>query len=1000
MKNLKKVLAFVVVFAMMLTSAVSAASFPDVADEASYAEAATILSSLGLMIGDDMGNFNPDKILTRAEATALIMRAKGLEAASAGAAGATQFTDVAADHWASGYINLAAQSNVVAGYGDGTFGPEDEVKYEQFVKMVVAALGYEPKANTLGGYPSGYLIIASQKNITKSAQGAAGQPAARKTVAQILFNALDVNMMEQTVFVVGQEEFEECSDTLLKNYLYVDKYEGIINNVAYSTLADDSIKTTIGFKDVDGVDELVINGVKSSNWTYNYNYTTLNAGETNAATLLGYEVSAYVGEDELTGEEIILAVAPRTGRNEVVTLDYTQLAGIVDGAVEYYANASDNSTQSLELAASPVYIYNNGTADGSDAATFIAQSNATAPGVATFLNNDGDDDYDYVFVTEYDDDAHCVVNTVDAANGIVVDKNSQEVVDLEEDNTIWTIIKDGEIIALEDIAVGNVLSIAEGSMTGNTMKLKTVYVSDVIVEGAVTESRTDSNRINWYTIAGEEYADNGANIQVGDEGKFYLNVDGKVIYKEAVRVAADNYAYLLEAGLKTGLGGGAVELKFINAAGEWTVAEVASRVTIQKGDKRNTVDSTKNNVLPSPAPVMTKGYAKDFGIYTLTETSSVITAATAVPQLFQYELNSAGKVSKIYLPTDVASEADEYFSEDMSTYASLDALNNTTVDTYKTAEYKASAMKLGNVYLTENTKVFCVDLDERNGKKEDGVIISSVESVLKDDTRYAVKVFDQDIDGYASVIVVYDAQSEIDEATHPLVITKVSSATNAAGYPVTKFYGYQAGEAVEAEGAEGDTWTVTVNGSPASYTPAAGDVVIFSLDGSGAINKIDVLMKASDARAVAAEATDDFGTEEAPGADRYTTNLTGTYAGPDDDSGNVTVNNTFAYVSKTLSNNRAIINWEDSGYQNDTVTLRGQDLNFYVVNVNRDGNFSVNTGSFSDLEASNKADKAGSWAYIRTVDGAPVAVVIYSYTNRFAVSVDRDGVVADITPAP
>ena len=64
MKNLEKVLAFVVVFAMMFTFAVSANTFPDVPETASYAEAVNILSSLGLMIGDENGNFHPDTILT------------------------------------------------------------------------------------------------------------------------------------------------------------------------------------------------------------------------------------------------------------------------------------------------------------------------------------------------------------------------------------------------------------------------------------------------------------------------------------------------------------------------------------------------------------------------------------------------------------------------------------------------------------------------------------------------------------------------------------------------------------------------------------------------------------------------------------------------------------------------------------------------------------------------------------------------------------------------
>ena len=128
MKDLRKVLALVIAFTMMLGFGVSASVFPDVADDASYAEAVTTLNALGIMCGDDKGEFRPDATITRAEAAAVVIRAKGLEEASNGAKGATAFSDVAADHWATGYINLASQSGIVNGFTDGTFRPEERQK--------------------------------------------------------------------------------------------------------------------------------------------------------------------------------------------------------------------------------------------------------------------------------------------------------------------------------------------------------------------------------------------------------------------------------------------------------------------------------------------------------------------------------------------------------------------------------------------------------------------------------------------------------------------------------------------------------------------------------------------------------------------------------------------------------------------------------------------------------------------------------------------------------
>ena len=141
MKNLKKVLALVVALTMVLGT-VAFASFTDVTAEADSFTAVQTLSSLEILNGYEDGTFKPEGDITRAEFCAVVCRALGLEGSANGAKGATQFTDVAADHWASGYINLAAGQKIVNGYGDGKFGPEDNVTYEQAVKMLVVALGF------------------------------------------------------------------------------------------------------------------------------------------------------------------------------------------------------------------------------------------------------------------------------------------------------------------------------------------------------------------------------------------------------------------------------------------------------------------------------------------------------------------------------------------------------------------------------------------------------------------------------------------------------------------------------------------------------------------------------------------------------------------------------------------------------------------------------------------------------------------------------------------
>ena len=58
MRNLKKVIALVAVFAMLVSTVAFAGSYTDVADTDNYAEAIEMLSSLNILTGDKDANGN------------------------------------------------------------------------------------------------------------------------------------------------------------------------------------------------------------------------------------------------------------------------------------------------------------------------------------------------------------------------------------------------------------------------------------------------------------------------------------------------------------------------------------------------------------------------------------------------------------------------------------------------------------------------------------------------------------------------------------------------------------------------------------------------------------------------------------------------------------------------------------------------------------------------------------------------------------------------------
>jgi len=140
-----------------------APTFADIKDD-SYVDYIIGLGYINLFKGDEKGNFNSESTITRAEFATIVCRMLGYEEEANRHKGKSLYTDVSENHWASGYIYVASELGVISGYGDGRFGPEDPVKYEQAIKMLVCALGYNSKEiasdsgfNSDIPYPDGYM---------------------------------------------------------------------------------------------------------------------------------------------------------------------------------------------------------------------------------------------------------------------------------------------------------------------------------------------------------------------------------------------------------------------------------------------------------------------------------------------------------------------------------------------------------------------------------------------------------------------------------------------------------------------------------------------------------------------------------------------------------------------------------------------------------------------------------------------------------------------------
>ncbi|WP_199622183.1 S8 family serine peptidase [Paenibacillus alkalitolerans] len=118
----------------------SSKSFPDLDGHWAKKDVELLASKL-ILSGTTDTAFTPNKEVTRAEFAAMIVRALGLKENKE----AAKFSDVSSGQWFAGAVGAAAQSEIVTGFEDGEFKPNEKVTREQMAVMISRAMKFAGK---------------------------------------------------------------------------------------------------------------------------------------------------------------------------------------------------------------------------------------------------------------------------------------------------------------------------------------------------------------------------------------------------------------------------------------------------------------------------------------------------------------------------------------------------------------------------------------------------------------------------------------------------------------------------------------------------------------------------------------------------------------------------------------------------------------------------------------------------------------------------------------
>ena len=198
MRNLKRALSLLLSSAMvlgMLVMGSSAASYTDVTSTHNE-EAIEVMKAVSVMVGDENGNFNPDKTVTRAEMAAIMANLLNLDYDYYTGA-KTSFTDV--PEWASKYVAACQANGIIAGYNSTTYGANDTVTAAQAGLMMMKALGYfQYQGDFEQDWQLATIKQASKINLYDGVNSNATDALTRNQVAQLALNTLEATMVDFT----------------------------------------------------------------------------------------------------------------------------------------------------------------------------------------------------------------------------------------------------------------------------------------------------------------------------------------------------------------------------------------------------------------------------------------------------------------------------------------------------------------------------------------------------------------------------------------------------------------------------------------------------------------------------------------------------------------------------------------------------------------------------------------------------------------------------------
>ncbi|MBQ2615046.1 MAG: hypothetical protein IJB80_06980 [Clostridia bacterium] len=592
------------------------------------------------------------------------------------------------DDYSKDAISFAEQRGIIH---SGQTDLNKPLYFDEAITMLVRLLGYEFHAQEMGGFPAGYLSIASRLGLTEGVVARPGDRLQDYDAAYLLYNAINCAYVDEKVFTEDGVIYGTTSEnTLLYEFRKIYKIEGVVD-------ATETMQLRPGL-------DVPTNGVMIDGQVY--------TAEEDVSQYVGLNVEAYVQKKNNGLDTVLFTVGIR---NREIQIQDEDIIGISPDfqTLTYYV---DQSQRKVNISPIAKIIYNGQPVMSKNTAMFQPEY-----GSVRLINNDSGTEYDVVFITSY---KTVVIDSIskisEKVNNVFTHNAQNQILDLnDEDIEDNILIEDaGKGITFKELQIGDVLTVTESQLDGR--RVVVAIRSTETVEGTIVSVNTKEEMVvrigsKDYTLT-PEYAkalaagdSNAKTLSPGLAYTFYLDCNGKIAYADD-EVETTQYGIVF-AKAEEGNFNKTYRLKLYTTAGKFQEYVINDKIVF---------DGSR-------------------GVETKNIFASIQTSASGVLSVIAYETDATGNISSIDLPKQYDPDSNVCDTE-------FNSWEN------QKHQYFYGNYAFNSVAFMEDSSVF-IKVDPNSLQDELSYSISS-RSAFEDQEDYSYSAYAIDEYGFAKLFVI------------------------------------------------------------------------------------------------------------------------------------------------------------------------------------------------------------------------------------------------------